>query len=78
MENTRVQGVPRLVTDRVLAPTIGVSVGFLQKDRIGPQRIPYIKLGDRVLYDMDEVMVAVKSMTVGGPARRGRLGRSAK
>lgn len=63
----------RLVTDTVIAPMIGVSVGFLQRDRREGKRIPYIKLGDRVLYDPDAVMEAVRALTIGGP--RGRRSR---
>lgn len=63
----------RLVPDHVIAPMLGVSVAFLQRDRREARRIPFIRLGDRVLYDPDEVMTAVKAMTVGGPrgTRRG-------
>jgi hypothetical protein len=64
---------PQLVTDRVLAPVLGVSVGFLQKDRREAQIIPFIRLGDRCLYDMNEALAAVKARTVGG--QRGRRGR---
>ncbi|MCU0969969.1 MAG: hypothetical protein MUF03_14365 [Rubrivivax sp.] len=60
----------RLVTDTVIAPMIGVSVAFLQRDRREAKRIPFIRLGDRILYDPDEVLAAVKAMTIGGP--RGR------
>ena len=62
--------VPRYVTDRELAPMLRVSVGFLQKDRITAQRIPFVRLGDRCLYDVDEALAAVKALTVGG--QRGR------
>jgi hypothetical protein len=66
-------------TDRELAPILRVSVGFLQKDRIGAQRIPFVRLGDRCLYDIDEALAAVKAMTVGGArSRRGRNGSGAK
>ena len=66
---------PRYVTDRELAPHLRVSVEFLQKDRITAQRIPFGRLGDRCLYDLDEALAAVKALTVGGPrARRGRIG----
>ena len=61
---------PLFVTDRELAPLIGVSVGFLQKDRREAQRIPFIRLGDRCLYDVQEALAAVKALTVGGA--RGR------
>lgn len=80
MPDTAAKGQPqvataRLVTDTVIAPMLGVSVAFLQRDRREARRIPFIRLGDRVLYDPDEVMTAVKAMTVGGPrgTRRGRL-----
>jgi hypothetical protein len=78
MEDTQGQrqahdSTPRFVADRVLAPIIGVSVGFLQKDRLEAQRIPFIRLGDRCLYDVEEALAAVKAMSVGG--LRGRRGR---
>ncbi len=64
---------PRYVTDRELAPILRVSVGFLQKDRITAKRIPFVRLGDRCLYDITEALAAVKAMTVGGTrTRRGR------
>lgn len=63
----------KLVRDVELAPLIGVSVGFLQRDRREAQRIPYLKVGDRVLYDVAEVFEALKAYRHGGPAgRRGR------
>ena len=68
------QAAPLLVVDRVMAPMINVSVHFLRKDRRGPQRIPFIQLGDRCLYDPPEVVAAVKALSVGGPrGRRGRI-----
>lgn len=61
---------PQFVPDRVIAPIIGVSVGFLQKDRRGAQRIPFIRLGDRCLYEPAVALAAVRAMTVGGPRPR--------
>jgi hypothetical protein len=55
-----------ILTERELAPVLRVSVAFLQKDRLGPKRIPFIRLGDRCLYDKAEVMAAVKAMSIGG------------
>ncbi|MBK7061334.1 MAG: hypothetical protein IPH51_12730 [Rubrivivax sp.] len=55
--------VPHVVTDRKLAPILGISVDFLQ-DRITAQRIPFVRLGDRCLYDVAEALAAVKAMTV--------------
>ena len=68
---------PRFLTDRELAPILRVSVGFLQKDRISAQRIPFVRLGDRCLYDLSEALAAVKGLTVGGMRRRGRIGGAA-
>jgi hypothetical protein len=73
MESTTAKA-PHYVTDRELAQQIGVSVGFLQKDRRGPQRIPFVRLGDRILYDPPEVLQTLKASTIGG--QRGRRGRS--
>jgi hypothetical protein len=58
---------PRLVRDVDLAPMIGVSVGFLQRDRREAQRIPFLKVGDRCLYDVDAVFAALKMFQRGGP-----------
>lgn len=66
---------PHYVTDRELAPLIRVSVGFLQKDRREHQRIPFVRLGARCLYDVQEVLSALKASTIGGT--RGRRGRTA-
>ena len=71
-QRTPQANIPRLVTDKALAPVLGVSVGFLQKDRREARRIPFIKLGDRCLYDVDAALAAVRALTVGGP--RGRRG----
>ncbi len=65
----------RFVPDTVMAPMIGVSVAFLQKDRRGAKQVPFIRLGDRCLYDPDAVIKALEGYVVGGPsARRGRRG----
>ena len=73
METNHAQTLRRLITDKELAPVLRVSVGWLQKDRIGAQRIPFVRLGDRCLYDPEDAMAAVKAMTVGGPRKRGRI-----
>lgn len=59
---------PALVTEREIAPLLGVSVNFLQKDRRNARAIPFIKLGDRCLYDPDAVLAAVRARTIGGNA----------
>ena len=69
MESTTATA-PQYITDRELAPMIRVSAAYLQKDRRGPQRIPFIRLGDRCLYDLQEVLQSLKATTIGG--QRGR------
>lgn len=81
MESTNAKGAgdgaqgSRFVPDTVMAERIGVSVGFLQKDRRTARRIPFIQLGDRCLYDPPSVFEALKGYEVGGPngARPGRI-----
>lgn len=58
---------PRLVDDRVVAEETNLSRGFLQKDRIGAQLVPFIKVGDRCLYDLDAVFDALRQYQRGGP-----------
>jgi hypothetical protein len=65
----------RLVKDKVLAPMIGVSVSWLQKDRIGAKLIPFVRLGDLCLYDVDDAFAAIKARSVGGANGGGRRGR---
>ena len=67
---------PRFVRDVQLAPMIAVSVTFLQKDRIGARRIPFIRLGDRCLYDPKAVFAALEEYAVGGPRMTRRAPRS--
>ena len=58
------------VRDTEIAAMLGIGVSWLQHDRLTAKRIPYIRLGDRVLYDPDVVLSAVRGLTEGGP--RGR------
>jgi hypothetical protein len=65
----------RLATEREVKKRLPVSLSWLQKDRRGAQIIPFIRLGDRVLYDLDAVDAAVRNLTIGGTrGRRGRTG----
>lgn len=66
----------RLGTERdVAGKLLPVSLSWLQRDRLGAQTIPFIRLGDRVLYDLDAVAATVRTLSVGGPrGRRGRIG----
>jgi hypothetical protein len=72
-DNSKRRAVPpssaRLIPDKEMAPQIGVSVAYLQRDRREGQRIPFVRIGDRCLYDPNEVFEAIKSYRVGGPRR---------
>lgn len=55
------------------AKQFGLSESFLEKDRLGARRIPFIKLGRKVLYDFTSVESALAAYEVGGPqSKRGR------
>ncbi len=60
----------KLVSDKDLAPQLGISVSWLQKDRLARRLVPYIKIGDTYRYDVDEVLAALRSRRVG--PRKGR------
>ena len=64
--------LPRLLTDAELAPLIRLSVGFLQRDRCSAKRIPFVRIGDRVLYDPVAVADAIRGMAQGGSVVRAR------
>jgi len=57
---------PVLVPGSVIARMLNVSESFLEKDRTTAKTIPFIKLGDRCLYEPPVVLAAVRAMTVGG------------
>jgi hypothetical protein len=68
----------RLVPDTVLAPILGVSQSFLQKDRLGKQLIPFYKIGDRCLYSPDEALGALRAVRQGGGIKRSAARRAAQ
>ena len=55
-----------LITERELATSLGISVSWLQKDRIKGQKIPFVKIGDSVRYDLDDARPALKASSTGG------------
>ena len=65
----------RLLDDKQLAPLVKVSVQFLRDDRRGERKIPFIRLGRCIRYDIDMVNKALDSMVEGGQrAKRGKRG----
>lgn len=63
-----------IVDEKQLASIIGMSVAFLQKDRVTRRLVPFIRLGGklrgRILYDVASVRQALLSMQEGGPQQR--------
>ena len=60
-----------LVTETELAKALDISVSWLQKDRVGKKKIPFVKMGENVRYDLEEARLALKAMAAGGK-RTGR------
>jgi hypothetical protein len=56
---TAPDGRPPLLTDEQIAPILGFSAAYLRKDRIGPRRIPFLKIGSMVRYDLEAVRNAI-------------------
>jgi hypothetical protein len=64
--------IPRLAVDEAeAAKSIGLSVHFLRKDRRTKKLIPFYRIGDRVLYNLDRVREALGALEEGG-ARTGK------
>lgn len=59
--------IPRLAVDETeAAKAIGLSVHFLRKDRRTKKLIPFYRIGDRVLYNLDRVREALNALEEGG------------
>lgn len=62
------------VTEAEAAQAIGMSVYFLQRDRIGKRLIPFYRIGNQVRYNLDRVREALAALEEGGthlkPRRR--------
>jgi len=60
------------VDETRLAKIIGVSVAFLQKDRVNRRQIPFVRLGGgirgRIVYDVASVRQALLARQEGGSA----------
>jgi len=57
---------PVAVDEVELARLIGMSVDFLQKDRVTKRLIPFYKIGKAVRYDISRVRMALEQMELGG------------
>jgi hypothetical protein len=67
----------RVVDEHAAAKATGLSVHTLRKDRQGPRRIPFYRIGTAIRYDMDRVRAALAEMEVGGPILRRKPARAA-
>jgi hypothetical protein len=50
----------QLLNEHEIAARLRVSVGYLRKDRLSAQVIPCIRIGDRALYDEEQVREALR------------------
>ena len=55
---------PRLWDEKETARYLGLSVEFLQRDRLKLRRVPFIKIGYAVRYDPDDVKAFAQSCKV--------------
>ena len=63
------QAVARIgYTEHEIAAAIGVSVHWVRKDRLTARRLPFYRLGERVVYDLGRVREALSALEVGGVA----------
>jgi hypothetical protein len=68
---------PRLGHDEFeIAKYIGISVHSLRKDRTGPRRFPFYRVGGRILYNPDRVRSVMESMEEGGNAVKVKVKRA--
>ena len=72
MENELKPRFLSAITDLEMAKLIGMSVGFLRKDRITKRLIPYFKIGDSIRYNPERVMQALAALEEGGPSKSSR------
>lgn len=67
----------RLLRDYELSAEIGIPVDTLRADRINARRIPFIKFGRAVWYDLDAALAALEQFRMGGDARGGQRSKRA-
>jgi hypothetical protein len=60
---------PTIVVDEhAAAAAIGLSVGWIRKDRRTRRLIPFYRIGGAIRYDLDRVRQALGELEEGGPA----------
>ena len=54
------------VDEHEAAAAVGLSVHTLRKDRVKARRLPYYKIGGRVLYNLDRLRATLAALERGG------------
>ncbi len=68
---SEVNQLPRIAVDeKQIAAAIGMSVGFLRKDRQTKRQIPFYRIGGCIRYDLNRVREALAAVEEGGSALR--------
>lgn len=58
----------KLIKDREAALHLGVSISFLQKDRIFQRRIPFVRLGGAVRYRESDLNAFIQNLPASIPS----------
>lgn len=53
--------------EKEAARFLGLSIQFLQQDRVRDRRIPFCKIGRAVRYDPNDVLAFARSCKIGKP-----------
>jgi hypothetical protein len=65
---------PFAVDDKKIAVLIGMSLGWVRKDRATKRTIPFFRVGDCVRYDVATVRAVMNSRTEGGNSKSSKQG----
>src|SRR5688572_9426375 len=67
---------PRLfVGEHEIAEVTGMSVAWLRKDRRTLRLVPFMRIGDRIRYDLAHVRQALLALEQGGPKKPAKVRR---
>jgi hypothetical protein len=65
---------PFAVDDKKIAVLIGMSLGWVRKDRATKRTIPFFRIGDSVRYDVDTVRGVMRARMEGGNGKISKQG----
>jgi hypothetical protein len=60
--------LPHLLDETEAAKYLGMSLAWMQQDRVSRRRVPYIKIGRAVRYRVADLIAFVERCKVGGLA----------